>query len=263
MTEPMPALFVSHGSPMVLLDGSEASRFLTGLPAALARPRDILVVSAHWETAVPTVSEAAAPQTMHDFGGFPRALHEATYPAPGAPQLACRAADLLAEAGFDVERSPDRGLDHGAWIPLKLMYPDADVPVTQLSIQPHLGPQHHYRIGEALRPLRDDGTLVMGSGSVTHNLEAFFREGYGRDAAVPDWVAAFADWLAAALEEGRVGDLLAYRDLAPHAVRNHPSEDHLLPLFVACGAASELVRAQRLHASRAYGVLAMDAYALR
>lgn len=262
MTEPMPALFVSHGSPMLALDGSAAHHFLQELSARVARPRAILVVSAHWETALPAVSLAQHPETIHDFGGFPRALYEIRYPAPGAPELAERTAHLLEQAGFEVARAPARGLDHGAWVPLSLIFPEASIPVTQLSIQPHEGPGHHHRVGQALRPLRKEGVLVLASGAITHNLQAFFQGSYRMDSAAPDWVVVFADWLAAAIEEGRVRDLLAYRELAPHAERNHPSEDHLLPLFVALGAASDFMQAERLHESQAYGVIAMDAFAL-
>ncbi|MEM7429708.1 MAG: class III extradiol ring-cleavage dioxygenase [Pseudomonadota bacterium] len=258
----MPAVFVSHGSPMLALDESAAHYFLKGMSDLVPLPKDILVVSAHWETDVPRVSLAAQPETIYDFGGFPKALYEMTYPAPGAPDLAGRAAHCLENAGIDVERDPSRGLDHGAWVPLKLIYPEADVPVAQLSIQPDAGPEHHYRLGQALKPLREEGTLILASGAVTHNLEEFFKNGFTRDSGAPDWVRIFAEWTAGALSEGRLEDLLDYRTRAPHAVENHPTEEHLLPLFVAMGAASETLSSERLHKSDAYGVLAMDVYAL-
>ena len=143
------------------------------------------------------------------------------------------------------------------------MYPEADIPVTQLAIQPHLGPEHHLRIGKALRLLRENGTLILASGAVTHNLEAFFQGGFERDSDAPEWVGIFSEWVAQALEEGRLNDLVNYRELAPFAVRNHPTQEHLLPLFVACGAASDSIQVERLHQSRAYGVLAMDVFAMR
>ena len=263
MTETLPTLFVSHGSPMLALDESAAHHFLKGMSSAVPRPRNILVVSAHWETDGPAVSLAPAPETIHDFGGFPDALYEMRYPSPGAPALGERAAILLEQAGIAVARDETRGLDHGAWVPLKLIYPEADIPVTQLSIQPRLGPAHHLKIGETLRPLRAEGTLILASGAVTHDLETFFKNGFARDAEAPDWVHAFADWTADALHEGRLGDLLNYRTRAPFAERNHPTEEHLLPLFVAAGAASPGLRAERLHHSQAYGVLAMDVFALQ
>lgn len=263
MTKPLPSLFVSHGSPMLALDGSSAHHFLKGFSDIVARPSNILVVSAHWETETPTVSLTAEPETIHDFGGFARELHEMRYAAPGAPELAEKTARLIEQAGLCVSRHPNRGLDHGAWVPLSLMYPEADIPVAQLSVQPQLGPRHHFAIGQALQKLREEGTLIMASGAVTHDLETLFGSRFDRDAQAPDWVQDFADWVAAAIEDGRVNDLLDYRALAPHAVRNHPTEEHLLPLFVACGAASSSIDAERLHKSNAYGVLAMDVFAMR
>jgi len=260
MTAQMPAIFVSHGSPMLALDGSPAHHYLQGLADELPRPKDILVVSAHWETKAPTVSTVAVPETIHDFGGFAPELYEMQYPAPGAPDLGARTAALLEDAGFEVGRSPSRGLDHGAWVPLRLIYPDADIPVTQLSVQPDLGPKHHLQLGRALRPLREQGTLVLASGAVTHNLAAFFRGRFAVDAAAPDWVREFAEWVAAAIRDGRVNDLLNYRDIAPFGAENHPTDEHFLPLFVALGAASDGMESTRMHESYAYGILAMDVY---
>ncbi|MEM7171301.1 MAG: class III extradiol ring-cleavage dioxygenase [Pseudomonadota bacterium] len=262
MTDAFPVLFVSHGSPLLVGDGSQAHEFLKTVAQDLPRPKNILVVSAHWETETPAVSLSVEPPTIHDFVGFPRALHELRYPAPGAKDLGKKTACLLEAAGLSVRRDPSRGLDHGAWVPLKLIYPKADIPVTQLSIQPHESPAYHMRVGEALRSLRDEGTLILASGSITHNLRAYFQGGFGRDAAMPDWVSIFSDWIAEALEQGRIKDLANYRELAPFAVRNHPTDEHLLPLFVACGSASDSLLSRRLHKSGAYGVLAMDAYEL-
>ncbi len=256
----LPTLFVSHGSPMLALDDSPARRFLQDLGRRLPRPQAILVASAHWETAGgPAVSLAAQPQTIHDFGGFPPALYQLQYPAPGAPHVATRAAQLLEQAGFAVGRSAGRGLDHGAWVPLLLMYPHADIPVAQVSLMRGAGPQAHAKLGKALAGLREDGILVLGSGALTHNLYEF--RGGAIDAPVPGWVSAFGDWMMAALRDGKREQLLDYRAQAPHAARNHPTEEHLLPLFVALGAAGDGAQAQRWHASHEYGVLAMDVYA--
>lgn len=255
-----PTIFLSHGSPMLALHDTPARRFLQALGATLPRPRAILVASAHWETAgVPAVSLAATPQTIHDFGGFPQALFDIRYPAPGAPELAERAASLLDEAGIQTARSPDRGLDHGAWVPMSLMYPDADVPVFQLSLEHGAGPAGHVRVGQALAPLRHEGVLVVGSGSLTHNLHEF--RGQLLDAPAPPWVKEFSGWMRERLEANDKQALLAYRQLAPSAVRNHPTEEHLLPLFVAMGAAGVGASARLLHASTEHSVLAMDAYA--
>lgn len=255
-----PTLFLSHGSPMLALQDSPARRHLQGLGQSLGRPQAIVVVSAHWETrGGPAVSLASRPETIHDFGGFPRALFEIDYPAPGAPALAERAASLLEADGQQVARDAGRGLDHGAWVPLSLMYPEADIPVTQVSVVRGAGPLEHERLGRALSTLRGEGGLVVASGALTHNLQEF--RGQGLDAPVPAWVGEFEEWMDAALERGDRAALLDYRRLAPSAVRNHPTEEHLLPLFVALGAAGPDARATRLHRSFEHGILAMSAYA--
>ena len=183
------------------------------------------------------------------------------YDAPGDPALAEQVADLLGAAGLQAGIDRARGLDHGAWVPLLLAYPAADVPVLQISVQSHLGPAHHYEVGRALAPLREQGVLVIGSGSFTHDLSRF--RGQAPDAPEAADVAAFAAWMDAALLAGRRCDLLTYRHKAPHALEQHPTEEHLLPLFVAMGAAGPDAQAERLHASVAYGVLRMDSYAFQ
>jgi 4,5-DOPA dioxygenase extradiol len=253
-----PSLFVSHGSPEILITQSLARDFLTGLGTALGRPDAILLVSAHWETAEPALNAVETNATIHDFGGFPAPLYAMQYPAPGSPALAEKAAALLREAGLPVRMDTRRGLDHGAWVPLMLAYPAADIPVVQLSVQPRQGPAHHLALGRALRPLREQGVLIIGSGSFTHNLHEYFRA--PANASEPEWVTQFADWFDHALAENRLDDLLRYRQLAPHAERNHPTDEHLLPLYTALGAAGERARAERLHISSA-GVLRLDAYA--
>jgi 4,5-DOPA dioxygenase extradiol len=255
-----PTIFLSHGSPMLALQDSPARRFLQGLGKSLGRPQSILVVSAHWETGrAPAMSLAQQPETIHDFGGFPRALFEIQYPAPGSPELARRAAGLLEAAGIPAGLSAQRGLDHGAWVPLSLMYPDADIPVTQLSVVHDASPADHERLGLAIASLRHEGVLVIGSGSITHNLYEF--RGQGIDAPVPHWVSEFEAWVKARLDSSDREALLNYRRVAPFAAQNHPSEEHLLPLFVAMGGAGPQARAKQLHASFEHGVLAMDAYA--
>jgi 4,5-DOPA dioxygenase extradiol len=244
---------------MLALQDSPARRFLQGLGKSIGHPKAIVVVSAHWETrGGPAVSLARNPDTIHDFGGFPRALFEIQYPAPGAPEAARRAATLLEAGGIATGFSQERGLDHGAWVPLTLMYPDADIPVTQLSVVHGAGPADHERLGRALAALRNEGVLVVGSGSLTHNLYEF--RGQGVDAPVPHWVSEFEGWMKARLESSDRAGLLDYRRTAPFAAQNHPTEEHLLPLFVAMGAAGPDARATQLHASFEHGVLAMDAY---
>lgn len=255
----LPALFVSHGSPMIAITETPASLFLKGLAQELPQPEAILCVSAHWESARPRLSAAPQPGMIYDFYGFPEHLYRLEYPAPGDPDLAKEAARLLSEAGFDPELDAARGYDHGAWVPLQLIYPAASIPVAQLSVQPDLGPAHHLALGRALRPLREEGVLILGSGNVTHNLREF--RGQAVDAPAADWAEGFAEWLAEAVAEDRETDLLAYRETAPHAVRNHPSEEHFLPFYVALGAATPGTPGRRLHRSMEHGVLAMDAYA--
>ena len=256
----LPTLFISHGSPMLAVEDSPARRFLLDLGKTLPRPKAIIMASAHWEAmGGPAVSLAPHPETIHDFGGFPEALFEIQYPARGAPDTAARAAELLEQAGLAVKRSASRGLDHGAWVPLSLMYPDADIPVAQVSLRRGATPAEHEQMGKALRKLREDDVLIIGSGSLTHNLHAY--RGESMEAEVPSWVSDFADWTHARLQAKQREALLDYRAQAPFAVRNHPTEEHLLPLFVAMGAAGDAPVAERLHASYEYGVLAMDMYA--
>lgn len=256
---PVPSIFVSHGAPTIALDESDAHQFLTKLPDAIPTPSAILAVSAHWETVTPHVSDAKHPETIYDFKGFPQPLYELTYPAPGAPDLAAKTAALLEDAGMGPVTFESRGLDHGAWVPLLLGYPDAQIPVTQLSINPNETPAYHYKMGEVLRPLKDQGVLILASGNLTHNLSEF--RGQPLDAAAPEWVSTFDAWMSWAIAEGRVEDLLNYRAEAPEAERNHPTDEHLLPLFVALGAGTPTEPGRHLHKSYTYGVLAMDAYA--
>jgi 4,5-DOPA dioxygenase extradiol len=252
----MPTLFISHGAPLLAVEPGATGAALSDVGRSLPRPKGILMVSAHWETRAPTVSTARRPETIHDFGGFPDALYRIQYPASGAPELAQRVKQALDAAGLSAGLDPSRGLDHGAWVPLLYLYPEADVPVTQLSIQPHLTPVHHYRIGEALRALLDEGVLLIGSGSLTHNL----REFRARSQGVEPYVREFQDWTRRALDTRDVAVLLDYRRLAPNAVRAHPTDEHLMPLFVALGAAGACADARRLVDEVTFGVIAMDAY---
>jgi 4,5-DOPA dioxygenase extradiol len=249
----MPSLFVSHGSPMIMLsDDVHRSfvhrSFLAGLAATLPRPAAILAITAHWESTEPRLNAAAHPGTWHDFGGFPAALHALDYPAPGQPALAARAARLV---GGIAEERPKR--DHGTWVPLMLIYPDADIPVVELSVQPGRDARHHLEIGRALAPLRDDGVLILGSGSATHNLRDFFRPPAELPTGYPEH---FTDWLTEAIEAGD-DDRVADWKTAPFATRAHPSDEHFLPLAMAMGAG--LGPGRRIH-DGADGALRMDAY---
>ena len=185
------------------------------------------MISAHWETAVPTVNAVDSNETIHDFGGFPRALYDLRYPAPGSPTFAARVAEQLRAGGFDCNIDRRRGLDHGAWVPLLLMYPRADIPVLQLSVQPHLGPEHHLRVGRALAPLRQEGVLIIGSGSFTHDLSEF--RGHSPNDPAPGWVNSFADWFDAALMKGRT------RLSASGALRDQKPPDRRASTAAICG----------------------------
>jgi len=254
----MPVLFVSHGAPTLPLEPGNTGSAWRKLGEQMPKPSSILMISAHWESRIPTVSRAVHPETIHDFSGFPAELYTLQYPAPGAPEMAQSAALALQQAGIPAQLDDKHGLDHGAWVPLSLMYPRADIPVAQLSLQPDKDPAWHIALGKALRPLREQGVLIVGSGSITHNLRALFK--HPQSAPAPEWVTEFCDWMAEKIEAGDMDELSDYRVRAPHAAQNHPSDEHLLPLFVALGAADKIDSAQHLNRVMTYGLLAMDAW---
>jgi 4,5-DOPA dioxygenase extradiol len=253
----LPALFLSHGAPTLALANNFFTHTWAELGVVLGRPESILMVSAHWDTPFPAVSTAMRLETIHDFQGFPEELYRVRYRPPGAPALAGRVSELLAAIDQWPAVDPDRGIDHGGWVPLRWMYPDADIPVTQLSVQSELGVRHHLEIGQALAPLRDEGVLVIGSGGIVHNLGELDWE--GRSAAPMLWAKAFNDWMARKVGEGAIDDLANYRKLAPQAERAHPTEDHLVPFFVALGAGG--LPARHMDLGFDMGSLGMDCYA--
>jgi 4,5-DOPA dioxygenase extradiol len=250
----IPPVFLSHGSPMLLLDPGLTGAAWRRLAAELPRPRAIIAVSAHWTTRAPAVSAAPQPATIHDFHGFPEALYDMEYAPPGAPELAAEVADLVPGIQVDTRR----GLDHGAWAPLSLMYPQADIPVIQLAVLPMADASAHYALGRSLAPLARDGVLVLTSGSLTHNLGEM-RPDFADDTALPH-VAEFSDWFASALARGDTAALLDWEAGAPHGRRAHPTPEHLLPLFVALGAAGAGANASVVHRGYQLGALAMDAW---
>jgi len=253
-----PTLFLSHGSPMYALDAGGAGRAWQAIAASLPRPRAVLMVSAHWETSLPMLTGGKQLRTIHDFGGFPAPLYKLRYDAPGSPELADETADLLREAGIASSINGVRGIDHGAWVPLRWMYRQVDMPVVQLSVQPGLGTQHHLQMGRALQPLTERGVLVIGSGHVTHNLRDWMMN---RDSKEPlPYVTAFSQWLAQSLALRDENALLAYRETAPAAARAHPTEEHFLPLYIALGAAGVDARSQRIYVGMEGTALSMDAY---
>ncbi len=251
-----PVLFISHGSPMFALEPGRLGPQLQRFGAALSGVQAILVVSPHWQTAGVRVTAAAKLETIHDFGGFPPPLYQLSYPAAGAPEVAQTAAALLAEAGFAVGMDARRGLDHGAWVPLRHLRPQADLPVLQVSLPQDLDAAGALRLGRALAPLREQGVLLIGSGSLTHNLYEFRQP--IRD---PEYAQAFADWVREAVVRNDVAGLLDYRRQAPQAARAHPSEEHFLPLLVALGASEADDAPQWIDGGMTYGVLSMDSFA--
>ena len=259
MRPTQPSLFVPHGAPTFALRPGAAGAAIAAAAGALSLPRAIVIVSAHWDTALPTGGLADRPETIHDFWGFPEELYALRYPASGCREAAEEVVAAIQTAGLPVERDAGRGLDHGAWVPLRLMFPDADVPVVPLSIQSHGGPQQAYQLGQALAPLAARGFLIVASGNVTHNLRDY-QTAARNGGQTPAYVRQFADWIAARLDAGDIPALLDYRRQAPGAVQSHPSDEHLLPLYVALGAGGENARAERFHSGIDDYVIAMDAY---
>ncbi len=260
VTTPTSVLFLAHGSPLFALEPGAAGAALAELAMGLERPRAVLVISPHWETEVATVSTASQLPTIHDFGGFDPVLYDLQYPASGSRQGAQEVIAALSAAGLPVTTDPERGLDHGAWVPLRYLFPAADVPVVPLSIQHHDGPEHAYRVGQALGPLAAQGWLIVASGNITHNLRDWqqARLGGGVDTS---YAQRFSDWVAEQLSAGQVEALLHARQQHPDALRAHPRDEHLLPLFTALGAAGPAARARAIHRGISDHVLAMDSYA--
>lgn len=252
-----PVLFISHGAPTFAMEPGVLGPQLQALGRQLSGIKAVLVVSPHWQTREVQVMATPQPETVHDFGGFPSALYDLQYPAPGAPALAQEAVRLLAEAGFGTGVDARRGLDHGAWVPLYHLLPDARVPVFQVSMPVSLTTAQAVALGRALAPLRAQGVVIIGSGSMTHNLYEF-RQGTTRPEA---YVEEFAAWVRTAVLAHAVQPLIAYRAEAPHAVRAHPTEEHFLPLLVALGAQQEGDVLQVLDGGGIlHGMLSMESY---
>lgn len=263
----LPPIFVSHGSPMTALQPGAAGAFMQALGARIdavfGRPRAILAVSAHTAARAPVLLAAPRHEAVYDFGGFDPALYTLRYDAPGAPALADRVAALLRAAGLPVHVSPEGGLDHGNWTPLRYLYPAADIPVLPLAFVPMQSPAQQFALGQALAALAGDGVLVLASGSITHNLQRVFSTGLRGPVDAPEipQSRAFRDWMAERSAARDWDALLDYRARAPHAVDMHPTDEHLLPWYIAAGAGGRESAPLRLHDSVTYGSLGMDAYA--
>ena len=251
-----PVLFISHGAPTFAIEPGTLGPQLRALGDRLTGIRAVLVVSPHWQTRSVKVMATPAPATMYDFGGFPAQLYTLLYPAKGDVHMAQEAARLLTQAGFDTALDERRGLDHGAWVPLYHMLPRAQVPVFQVSMPVDLSTEQALKLGQALAPLRDQGVLIVASGSMTHNLHEFRQTGSAPQA----YAQEFANWVKTAVLVNAVQPLVHYRAEAPHAERAHPTEEHFLPLLVALGAQGPGDAPQWLDGGMTHGVLSMDSY---
>ena len=252
----LPALFLSHGAPTLALENNAVTRAWGDLGRTLA-PRAVVAVSAHWDTPGPEVTTAPRLATIHDFFGFPRPLYEIRYEPPGDPALAERVAALLGRAGLATAGDAARGLDHGGWVPLRFLFPAAEIPVIQLSVQSGLDAAHHVAMGRALAPLRGEGVLVLGSGGIVHNLREL--DWHGGGGAVMPWARAFNDWIADRVADRDEAALVGWRERAPDPRRAHPTTEHFMPFFVALGGGG--FPARRMDLGFDLGSLGMDGYA--
>lgn len=258
----LPALFVSHGSPMFALEAGETGPALQqwghALRAQFPQLRGVVIMSPHWMASKIEVMAHPNPPTWHDFGGFPPALYQLQYPAKGDPELAQTVVSLLDSQGFDATLNPNRPMDHGAWVPLMHLFPHADMPVVQVALPHTADARMVYAMGKALQKLREQGVLIVGSGSMTHNLREFF--GGAHQAA--DYVVEFSRWIETHVQVRDMQALLDWHERAPHALRAHPTDEHFLPLYLTLGAGGEAARVEYLSREVMYGILAMDAFAL-
>lgn len=251
-----PVFFISHGAPTFALEPGQLGARLNAVGKDLSGVKAVLVVSPHWQTNGVRVMANKSPATLHDFGGFPRPLYDLQYPAPGHLQFAVEASRLLADAGLKVDLDDERGLDHGAWVPLLHLLPAAEIPVFQVSMPHTLDAAGALHLGRALAPLRQRGVLIVGSGSMTHNLFEFRQSGTGK----ATYAREFAAWVRQAVLADAVDTLVDYRRLAPHAMRAHPTEEHFLPLLVAVGASGDESAVQVIANEITYGMLSMESY---
>lgn len=254
---PLPSLFISHGSPMFALEPGQAGPSLSQLGRELPRPKAIAIVSPHWMTHGSAVSTTAHPKTIHDFGGFDPRLYLMQYPASTHMEFAQRAINLLASSGWQSRADANWGLDHGAWVPLTYLYPKADVPVFQISLPAGLSTAQAFAYGQAISAMRDEGVLIIGSGSLTHNLGEF--RGQAADSPVQPYVTEFVDWVRSAVHAGAADHLIRTFELAPHAHRAHPTDEHYLPLLVAMGAAQGH-SGSLMDGGVTHGIISMDSF---
>ncbi|MCU4322788.1 dioxygenase family protein [Acinetobacter schindleri] len=250
----LPGLFISHGSPMLALNPEQVGPALERLSVNLPRPEAIIVMSAHWESNALEVNTGIRPETWHDFRGFPPQLYQLRYPAPGKPELAEQILGLLSEAGFNAYANNSRPRDHGVWMPLLHMYPDADIPVVEISLPMNMTAHDIYKIGQTLAPLREQQVLLIGSGSITHNLRELDRTGQSN--TVPEWASTFRNHVVSKLSHSDYEAVLDWSSI-PYLERNHPTLEHFAPIFFSMGTGT---RFSLVHSSFSMGSLGMDIY---
>ncbi|BCJ88184.1 DODA-type extradiol aromatic ring-opening family dioxygenase [Effusibacillus dendaii] len=248
-----PAFFIAHGSPMLAIENNEYTRDLNQLGKSLGTPDAIVVFSAHWVSRTLSLTSTNEPQrTIYDFGGFPKDLYEVIYPAKGSVKVAEEVAELLESNGIEVRRDLGRGLDHGVWVILRHMFPEADIPVIPVSVNPLLPPEEQYRIGRALTELKNRNIVVIGSGGTVHN---FHEIDFSRENASAEWAKEFDSWLIDRIREWDTASLFDYKQLAPYAAAATPDYEHFLPVFIAMGCGDDNRKAKQLHQSYRYGSL--------
>jgi len=259
------SLFLSHGAPNMALHDTPVRKFMVDLGNSYPKPDAIIAVSAHFETTGAVVVSDPNPGMIYDFRGFEQELYNVNYPAPGNPELAQEVTDLVQSSGLPVRVLAERGFDHGTWVPFSLVWPQADIPIVQLSIDPDESAEYHYRLGRALAPLAARNILVVGTGNITHNLQALFAGDKSPEFIdkVRGWVDEFLNWVDSELDSGNSANLLEFKEKAPYWRENHPTDEHFLPIFVAMGAAGKDFAARKIHESVTYDFLAMDAWEFR
>jgi 4,5-DOPA dioxygenase extradiol len=250
----IPSYFIAHGAPLIAIEDNEYTQFVNRLGRTLPRPNAIILFSAHWESPIQHVSNVEEYSTIYDFGGFPEELYRIKYPAKGKREITKEIEELFTKQGISFQVETNRGLDHGAWVVLRLLYPNADIPVIAMSINPNLSPEQQYKIGKSLSSLREKDVMIIGSGGTVHNLRALK---WADDGKVEDWALDFDEWLARHLRNWDTESLFKYRSLSPTAELAVPinGNEHFVPLFYAMGAADDQQKATLLHRSYRYGNL--------
>ncbi|RFU66406.1 dioxygenase [Peribacillus saganii] len=252
----MPSLFLAHGAPSLVIENNSYTEFLKNLAANMDQPKAIVIFSSHWESCSLSVTAVQNHSTIHDFAGFPDSLYEITYPAKGDLDISDHLLTLFAKSGYLAELKNDRSLDHGVWVPLSIMYPDASIPVVSISVNPALSNQAQYKIGKAVKSLKRQNVLVIGSGGIVHNPEQFI---VGMEVA-EGWAVTFEHWIEEKLLKRDMESLLNFEEIAPFASLAVPTKEHFAPLLIAMGAGNHKRKPELLHRSFQYGNLSLSAW---